>query len=405
MFAKSPSYYASVAINVNDCYIEINIIALMKHICYTIIFITLLNLSASAQKLFPILLKDKWGYMNQEGKVVITPKYDIAQEFNEGFAVVALGNQPCLINASEKRIIDTGVYQFISKFNEGSCATRNFKKQWFYVNATGNVVMKLDSFIYEANPFYNGLSRVSRQMDEVSKRYYIDVTSLAYRFAYINADGKYACDFIYRDAENFENNMARVKENTMTYLIDNTFTKKCKETTEIGKFNEGIAVFIDNGKFGYMNDKGEIIIPAQYDYASMFYNGLAEVEIQKKVCFINTAGVKQFEPTFDELRPYAEGFAGFKMFDKMGKAKYGFINGKGEMMMQPFYDEVAYFANGLCPVRKGSKWGAINKEGKLVLKLDFDFVGTFEDGVAEIIYNDISLYADLRGNILPVWDK
>ena len=188
-------------------------------------------------------------------------------------------------------------------------------------------------------------------------------------------------------------------------MIDNTFTKKCKETTEIGKFNEGIAVFIDNGKFGYMNDKGEIIIPAQYDYASMFNNGLAEVEIQKKVCFINTTGVKQFEPTFDELRPYAEGFAGFKMFDKMGKAKYGFINGKGEMMMQPFYDEVAYFANGLCPVRKGSKWGAINKEGKLVLKLDFDFVGTFEDGVAEIIYNDISLYADLRGNILPVWDK
>jgi hypothetical protein len=400
VFTKSQSHHASVAINVNYCLCEFNIIAAMKHIIYSFIFISFFRLSANAQKLFPILLKDKWGYMNQEGKVVITPKYDIAQEFNEGFAVVALGNQPCLINVSEQRVIDTGIYQFISRFNEGRCAVRNFEKQWFYINATGKIMLKLDSFVYEANPFYNGLARVSRQMNEVTQKYYIDVTSLAYRFAYIKKDGKYACEFIYRDAENFENNIARVKENTMTFLIDNTFTKKCKETTEIGKFNEGIAVFIDNGKFGYINDKGEIIIPAQYDYASMFYNGLAEVEILKKVCYINTAGVKQFEPTFEELRPFAEGFAGFKL-----NGKYGFINGKGEMMMQPYYDDVAYFANGLCPVRKGSKWGAINKEGKLVLKLDFDFVGTFEDGVAEIIYKDISLYTDLRGNILPIWDK
>lgn len=256
MFIESPSHYAGVAINVNYCLGEFNIIANMKHLIYSFIFISFVNLSANAQKLFPILLKDKWGYMDQEGKVVITPKYDIAQEFNEGLAVVALGNQPCLINATEKRIIDTGIYQYISTFNEGSCAVRDFKKQWFYINSGGKTILKLDSFVYEAHPFHNGLARVSKQMNEVTQKYYIDVTNLAYRFAYLTIDGKYACEFKYRDAEDFDHNIARVKENTTIYLINNRMEQKCKETTEIGKFNEGIAVFIDNGKFGYMNDTG-----------------------------------------------------------------------------------------------------------------------------------------------------
>jgi hypothetical protein len=73
-------------------------------------------------------------------------------------------------------------------------------------------------------------------------------------------------------------------------------------------------------------------------------------------------------------------------------------------MMQAYYDDVAYFVNGLCPVRKGQNWGAINKEGKLVLKLEYDYVGPFEDGVAEITYRGVSLYANTRGNLIPVWE-
>ena len=371
----------------------------MKRIIFPIIIALLFTVSARAQKLFPILLKEKWGYMNQEGKVVITPKYDIAMEFNEGHAVVALGNMPCLININEKRIIDTGLYEFISTYSEGSCAVRNFKKRWSYVNNAGKTILKLDSIIYEANSFHNGLARVSRQVDDITQKFGFDISRLSYRFAYLKTDGKLACEFIYRDAEDFENNIARVKENTLTYLINNKFEKKCTELTEIGKFNDGLAVIIDNGKFGYINTNGEITIPPQFDYASMFYNGFAEVEILGKSCFINSKGEKQFEPKFEEIRPYGEGFAGFKQL-----GKYGFINANGDFMMQPYYDDVAYFVNGLCPVRKGQNWGAINKEGKLILKLEFDYVGPFEDGVAEVIYKGVSLYADTKGNLLPVWE-
>ncbi|MES2725567.1 MAG: WG repeat-containing protein [Bacteroidota bacterium] len=372
----------------------------MKHPLLTFGLVVFVSLSVSAQQLFPILLKNKWGYMNTEGKVIIQPKYDIALEFNEGHAVVALSNQPCLINVQEKRIIDTGLYEYISTFSEGLCAVRDFKKHWCYINNTGKTILKLDSFVYEANPFYNGLARVSKKVDDITQKFGFDISNLSYRFAYINKNGAYVSDFKYRDAVNFNTNVARVRENGLTYLINTSCTKISEEFSEISDFSDSLAICIKEGKFGYINTSGMVVILNQYDFATMFFNGFAEISMNGKSCFINKLGEKQFEPVYEELRPFAEGFAGFKQ-----GAKLGFINAKGQIQMNPYYDEVAYFANGLCPVRKGSKWGAINAQGKLIIKLEYDFVGTFDDGIAEVVYSGVSLYADTRGNLLPIWDK
>jgi serine/threonine-protein kinase len=41
---------------------------------------------------------------------------------------------------------------------------------------------------------------------------------------------------------------------------------------------------------GYINTKGEIVIPLEYDFASNFSNGLAGVEIDEVWSIINTEG-------------------------------------------------------------------------------------------------------------------
>lgn len=42
-------------------------------------------------------------------------------------------------------------------------------------------------------------------------------------------------------------------------------------------FVEGLARFVENGKIGFYNEKNEKIIQAQFDWASPFENGLAQV--------------------------------------------------------------------------------------------------------------------------------
>lgn len=47
-------------------------------------------------------------------------------------------------------------------------------------------------------------------------------------------------------------------------------------------FNEGLVRVQRNGKMGYANDKGEVVIPCQYAFARWFDNGVAEVTLEAK---------------------------------------------------------------------------------------------------------------------------
>ncbi|WP_051261135.1 WG repeat-containing protein [Desulfovibrio inopinatus] len=43
------------------------------------------------------------------------------------------------------------------------------------------------------------------------------------------------------------------------------------------EFHDGLARFVHNGKIGFFNEKGEIVIPAQFDFAQPFSDGISAV--------------------------------------------------------------------------------------------------------------------------------
>lgn len=45
-------------------------------------------------------------------------------------------------------------------------------------------------------------------------------------------------------------------------------------------FSEGLTRVLRDGKMGYANEKGEVVIPCQYAYAKWFENGVAEVTFE-----------------------------------------------------------------------------------------------------------------------------
>ena len=55
------------------------------------LFITACWLSVGAgyaQELYPMRNYDKWGYIDAEGRWIIAPKYQMAMDFHEGYALV-----------------------------------------------------------------------------------------------------------------------------------------------------------------------------------------------------------------------------------------------------------------------------------------------------------------------------
>lgn len=363
----------------------------------SLFLLVMLTVNLNAQKLFPVEKKGKWGYMNQEGKMLIDFKYDLAQNFNEGYASVALGNMPCLIDAKENRVIDTGIYQFIGTYSEGLVSVMDYKFKRYYLNAKGKVVLNLPSEIYDARPFYKGLARVGKKIDIVQQKFGFDISNLGYVFGYMRKDGSMATEFKFDDGDDFLDPISRVMIGTKFGLLDSSGKMILEPTYQlISPFNEGLAVANVMGKFGYIDMEGKLVIEPKFTYAMEFNEGLAAVEIENKLGFINTLGEVVITPQYDEVRPFAEGRAGV-----LYMGKWAFIDPKGNYIYQPYFESVGYFNEGVCPVRVKGKWGAIDKQGKILVPLEFENVGIFEDGLAEVLYRGINLYVNKRGELLP----
>lgn len=355
------------------------------------------NIQAQISRLFPIEIKGKWGYMDNQGKMIIDAQYDMADDFKDGYAVVALNNLPCVIDFGNKRVIDTGLYRIIGYFSEGLSCVRDYQNHFFYIDSKGTKVIRLSDSIYDARPFMNGVAVVANQFDRHEIKFEVDISTIGFRFAYINKKGNYITPFIYDDADDMQDGIARVKKGTVFGLIDTSGTEIVKPVFSLlDEFFEGKAAANANGKWGYINRKGEWVIPAQFDLTFDFNEGMAGFWLKGKYGFIDHTGKVAVPAQFEQIRAFSEGKAAVQK-----DGKWGFINTKGETVIPFNYDNATVFSEGMCAVVIKRHWGFIGSAGNLTVSPEFDAVGSFEDGVADAVYHGISLYINKSGDVLP----
>lgn len=75
-------------------------------------------------------------------------------------------------------------------------------------------------------------------------------------------------------------------------------------------FNEGLAAISnDDGKWGYIDESGKLVIPHKYDYARNFCQGYTAVSTQGYWGFIDKTGKEITGPVFDNVTSLKEGKA------------------------------------------------------------------------------------------------
>ena len=137
-----------------------------------------------------------------------------------------------------------------------------------------------------------------------------------------------------------------------------------KQFEEVDKFSEGLAPVKQNGKWGFINTKGEVVVPFIYDkFGLLFSEGLARVKQNGKWGFINTKGEMVTRCIYDDAAwEFTEGLARVKQ-----NGKWGFINTKGEVIAPCIYNDAWDFSEGLTLVKQNGKWSIINKNGKVIV--------------------------------------
>lgn len=131
-----------------------------------------------------------------------------------------------------------------------------------------------------------------------------------------------------------------------------------------------------NGKWGYADGAGRIIIKPQFRRASRFSDGLA---------LVWTGGVALTDPVVTSF------------------VKMGYINSTGHWVIHSrfeyyFFDD---FSEGVVPFRKqSSKWGYMDESGKIVITPKFDWAGSFSGGVAPVLLEGECAHIDKTGKVL-----
>jgi hypothetical protein len=118
-------------------------------------------------------------------------------------------------------------------------------------------------------------------------------------------------------------------------------------------FTEGlVAVGGTNGKVGFMDKAGNIVIAPAWDFADVFLGGLARVGIGKKYGAIDTSGKIVIPVEYDDLNVSFPNGPGY--FTKDGK--WGLISKQGEVLIYGQQRDVVTWAGGEepFPVREGT---------------------------------------------------
>src|SRR5438034_549366 len=63
----------------------------------------------------------------------------------------------------------------------------------------------------------------------------------------------------------------------------------------------------ENGKWGYMNRGGNVVIPPQFEHAEDFFDHKAVVSLEGKTGYIDESGTWQIEPKFSSASRFNNG--------------------------------------------------------------------------------------------------
>lgn len=169
---------------------------------------------------------------------------------------------------------------------------------------------------------------------------------------------------------------------------------------------DSLTVFCYKGKRGFLNvNDGRIVIPAQYEKAWVFSEGLAAVYKDGKIGFINARNEVvlpfQYDYAYRKDRAidylFREGYC--TMTNERGAC--GLIDTSGNWCIDPLYDCIwPPHGEGCRIVKDGNKYGLIDNDLRFRYPIEYDYISFAAEDVGILLSrNGRKWQVDFAGNV------
>ena len=361
----------------------------------------------------------KWGFVDARGNIIVEPKYDEIGCFYYGLARVAYNGKFGFINMTGDIIIPVEFDSLCPQFTGRFVGFQRDDRRGFINNAGEEVIVhnaeRFGTFSWGlAWVEYDGYVGFINSIGElVVSPIFQNALTFSEGFAGVKYNGKYGfintladvvIPFEYDAVWSFEGGLAVVELGGRVGVINRSGEvlvpiRYEKVYPDISQMNHETIVLVrnENELFGLfdMAIGEEITLPA-YNRIWPFYNGLAVVEQGGKFGLINESGQVVRPPVFDWMAVFPS--EGLRDVELDGKA--GFVDVAGEVVIPLEFDFVGKFSGGLAPFHRSGQEGFIDVTGEVVLVHDFDFALSFEDGLALVSLDGKFGLIDKSGNVI-----
>lgn len=340
-------------------------------VCLMVLFVSFVGAQEKrASNLFIIRVGGKAGFIDKNGKIIIEPQFENAEDFLEGIAPVKVESKWGFIDEAGKIVIEPQFEWVVWHYFSDGLIPVGYKNKTGAIDKTGRFVVqpKFES----VGEFSEGIVPVSIEKGVTEYGLYFE------KWIYLDRYGNRIINKEFGGASRFVDGRAFVKVGFDEWaLIDkngNEVTKKHFSSFDsYNMFSDGLVAVRTKKKYGFIDRNGNFIIKPRFNQASNFYEGLAAVEIGCVSGYINTKGKIVIKPKFNIAGDFSDGLAAVEPISKDSECSVasfhdnmGYIDKTGKMVIQANFGRSFDFVNGIASVSFDEPWdviGAIGKRG------------------------------------------
>jgi len=351
--------------------------------------------------LYPIKLGEKYGYIDVNGKMIVEPLFDEAEQFDDdGFAKVK-------VNKLYGYIAQDGSFQVQPKYEEigyfekeGLRIVSLLGKKGF-INKQKQLVIepKFD----KAEDFLNGTAPVviGDKCGFVDKNGDFVMTIKSKCNDIYHPDSENLVGFILDDKVGWADGKGSVViEPKIPGSLLNKSSTESHGTHKFGFF-EGIATIIGSDVFKqtYVDTSGKIIRNVSDAMrVNHLFMMILVTDKEKEGCYNILTGEKKYDSCLDFDFGIAVLVGGL----------WGFVNDKDNIIIEPKFEDIHSYGTNLYPAKISGKWGAIDKTGNFIIQPEFDDVRMNSSSDLILVKKNKKFgYVDSKGNmkITPKFDS
>lgn len=294
------------------------------------------------------------GYLDMQGRVAIPLQYYRADNFSEGYAQVLIVldsfSSACTYIDTTGTQLFPAVYNNAMPFNEGYAPVFRYQR-WGMIDYKGREVLPCmyemittnhDSCFFAGDE--SGMALFDYGMKPLTPFVYTWFNNLSDGRIGVRRDGK--CGFIDRHGRE-----------VIPCIYD-----------EIGLFRQGRTLVRMGEHYGIIDTTGRIVLPIEYENNKlnknlkyMYYDSLALIEKDGKLGFVDLEGKLVIPFYFDEAYNFSEGLAAVKY-----NGMWGYVDTKGDVFMPFVFDFASPYQWGRAEVVYRGTVSKVDRRGKCV---------------------------------------